>query len=339
VSCRNFTLATGVTYLIAGHALNRNCIFKTTNELSANERERFRILFSRVFKKDISYCEFDRKYMLTPLGYSYHGLMFSEDQLVGTYNIIPYLYNCFGTRMLFGLSTDMMVDKEYRGGPFSVIKMVYLVYEGLKRDNIGFVFGFPNDNAYQFTKRILKWNDIGELDFYTLPINIAALRPGLSWANAITKLCAGSFARMPRVQREVITKFNIQKVIDKCFEEHRYNGHYEVIDLPSGGRCIYRIYAEASGISTLYIIDVDPLTSKNFIDAVREIHAIADKHADLILYVGKLPFNPAGLIRIPRSKQPRRIMMCGKVLDSQLVDERVLKIENWNVNISNFDVR
>jgi hypothetical protein len=325
--------------MIAGHAVNRNCIFKTTKELSPNERDRFIKLFSRVFGKELSYCEFNRKYMLTPLAYSYHGLMFSEDQLIGAYNIIPYLYNCFGTRLLFGLSTDMMVDEEYRGGPFSVIKMVHLVYEGLKRDNIGFVFGFPNHNAYQFTKRILKWNDIGELDFYALPINIAALRPGLNWANSIARLCAGSFARMPRVQREIATNFNIQKVNDKGFEKHRYNSQYEVIYLPSGGRCIYRIYTEAGGISTLYIIDIDPLTSKNFIGAAREIHAIADKRADLILYVGKLPFNPAGLIRIPRSKQPRRIMMCGKVLDYQLVDERALKIENWNINISNFDVR
>lgn len=337
--CGDFALATGVTYMIAGHAVNKNCIFKTTNELSVNERDLFGKLFSSVFKKDISYCEFDRKYMLTPLGYSYHGLMFSEEQLVGTYNIIPYLYNYFGARILFGLSTDMMVNEEYRGGPFSVINMVNLVYEGLKRDNIGFIFGFPNDNAYQFTKRILKWNDIGELDFYALPINIAALKPGLSWVNAITRLCAGSFARMPRIQREIVTNFNIQKVSDKCFKEHRYNGQYKVIDLPSGGRCIYRIYAEAGGVSTLYIIDVDPLTSRNFVGAVREIHTIADKQADLILYVGKLPFNPSGLIRIPRSKQPRRIMMCGKVLDWQLVDERALKIENWNVNISNFDVR
>jgi len=325
--------------LVVGLAVNRNCVFKITSELSATEREQFRKLFSRVFKKDISSCEFDRKYMRTPLGYSHHGLMFSDDKLVGAYNIIPYCYDCFGVRMLFGLSTDMMVAKEQRGGPFNVIKMVHLVYEGVERDNVGFVFGFPNDNAYQFTKRILKWNDIGELDFYALPINIAALRPGLSWANAISRLCAGSFARIPRVQRQVRTVFNIQKVNDRCFEGHRYDGQYEVIDLPGGGRCLYRIYTEEGGVRTLYIIDIVPLTFKSFVGAVREVHTIADKHADLILYVGKLPFHHAGLIRIPRSKQPRRIMMCGKVLDSQLVDKRIFQIENWNVNVSNFDVR
>ena len=329
----------GDSDLVAGLAVNRNCIFKTTNELLTTEREQFRKLFSRVFRKDLSSREFDRKYMHTPLGYSYHGLMSSEDQLVGTYNIIPYWYDCFGVRILFGLSTDMMVAEEHRDGPFNVIKMVHLVYEALKRDDVGFVFGFPNKNAYQFTRRVLKWDDIGELDFYGLPINIAALRPKLSWANSITRLCAGGFARLLRVQREVRTNFNIQKVNGRYFEEHRYGDQYEVTDLSGGGKCLYRIYTEDGGVRTLYIIDVVPLTSKDFLEAVREIRAIADKHADLILYVGKLPFHPAGLIRIPRSKQPRRIMMCGKVLDCQSVDERVFKIDNWNVNISNFDVR
>ena len=325
--------------LSAGLALNRDCIFKTTNELSASEREQFRELFSHVFRKEISSREFNRKYVCTPLGYSYHGLMFSEEKLVGAYNIVPYWYDCFGVRMLFGLSTDMMVAEEHRGGPFNIVKMVHLVYEGLKRDNIGFVFGFPNNNAYQFTKRILKWNDIGELDFYALPINIAALKPGLSWANAFARLCAGSFARMPRVQREARTDFNVQKVNSRVFKEHRYDDQYEVINLPGGGKCLYRIYTEDGGVRTLYIIDIVPLTPKDFLGAMRKVHSIADKHADLILYVGKLPFRPSGLIRIPRSKQPRRIMMCGKVLDSESVDERVLHIENWNVNVSNFDVR
>lgn len=325
--------------LVAGLAVNRNCIFKTTNELSMIEREQFRELFSHVFRKEISPCEFERKYVRTSIGYSYHGFMFSKDQLVGTYNIIPYWYDCFGVRVLFGLSADMMVAEEHRSGPFNIIKMVHMVYEGLKRDNIGFVFGFPNDNAYRFTKRILKWNDIGELDFFALPINIAALRPGLSWVNAIARLCAGSFARIPRVQREVRTNFNVQKVNGGDFEKHRYDDQYEVIDLPGGGKCLYRIYTEDGGVKTLYIIDVVPMTPKDFLGAMREVYSIADKHADLILYVGKLPFHPAGLIRVPRSKQPRRIMMCGKVLDSQSVDERVLHIENWNVNVSNFDVR
>ena len=325
--------------MVTGIALSRNCIFKTTNELSIMEREQFRELFSCVFGKEMSPCEFERKYVCTPLGYSYHGFMFSEGQLVGTYNIIPYWYDYFGARMLFGLSTDTMVAREHRGGPFNLIKMAHLVYEGLRRDKICFVFGFPNNNAYQFTKCILKWNDIGELDFYAFPINISALWPGLSWANSIARLFAGSLTWIRGVRREVRANFDIQKVGDKSFEEHRYNDRYEVMDLSGGGRCIYRIYTEEDGVRTLYIIDIVPLTSEGFLGAMRKVRAIAGKQADLILYVGKLPFYPAGLIRIPRSKQPRRIMMCGKVLDPQVVDERVLRIENWNVNVSNFDVR
>ena len=314
-------------------------VFKKTNQFSLEEQKLFCKLFSQVFQKDMSIQQFNRKYLHTPLGYSHHGLMFAEGTIVGAYNLIPYRYRCFGAERLFGLSVDLMIAKEYRVGPFSVVEIAKLACDGAKQDGIDFLIGFPNENSYQLTKRLLKWRDIGELDFYILPINIGIVKPKLRFLNPLSRAFMRIFIHLPRVHRCVTPDFNIEKVYDKCFEEHRYNEQHEVIDFPDGGRCFYRIYLDEGSVRTLYIIDVVPLTSKNFIQAVREVYTIANKRADLILYVGKLAFHPTGLIRIPRSKQPRRIMMCGKLLSNQLMNEHVFAVENWNINISNFDVR
>ena len=76
-----------------------------------------------------------------------------------------------------------------------------------------------------------------------------------------------------------------------------------------------------------------------FIEAVRKAYRQSARSADIVLYVGKLPFVPQFLFRLPTSKRPRRVRMCGRVLLPNTVDDRVFEIANWNINLSNFDVR
>ena len=317
----------------------QNFVFKTTNEFSLEEQTQFLSLFARTFPRAISREEFHRKYLCTPLGYSHHGLMFVEGKLAGAYNLVPYAYNCFGARRLFGLSVDAMVAREHRGGPFSLAKMGALACAGAQRDGVCFVFGFPNDNAYRVTKHVLQWKDIGELDFYVLPVHIGSLRPSLAWANAFSRWCAGGFVHLPGWRSRRSPDFGVEKVRDERFERHRYNGEHEVIDLGEGEKCVFRTCLEQQQVRATYIIDVVPLTAACFARSVRAVFARTAKHTDLLLYVGRLPFRAAGLLKVPPEKRPRRIMMCGKILDRQCVDDAVLQITNWNLNISNFDVR
>jgi hypothetical protein len=55
--------------------------------------------------------------------------------------------------------------------------------------------------------------------------------------------------------------------------------------------------------------------------------------------VGRLPFSPRPLLRVPAFMKPRRVYLCGKLLSPGALDDRVFNLDNWNVNISNFDVR
>jgi len=262
-----------------------------------------------------------------------------DNQIVGAYNVIPYLYRYFGKEVLFGLSVDTMIDKEYSRRPFSLYEMATLVYEAMIRDGVTFVFGFPNDTAYKPVKRLLQWRDIGELDFYMLPLNIGSIMPRLSFVNHVSRTLAAAFVCLPRFRHKVESKYNVEKMLNESFESHRYDDQYVTSYIRGGGKTVHRICTEKQKVRVLYIIDVSPLTGSCFDAAIRELCSHYAKLADIILYVGKLPFAPRLLLRVPESKKPRNIHMCGRLLEHGVVDNRVFEINNWNVNISNFDVR
>ncbi len=312
---------------------------KRTCDLSLQECDQFCELFRRVFRKSMDRNAFDRKYRKTPIGYSHHGLMMVKGQIVGAYSLIPYQYRCFGRECLFGLSVDAMIDERHRRGPFNLLRMAQLACEEAARDGVVFVFGFPNDQAYAFVRRVLRWTGLGELDFYVLPIRIGAVRPLLAWANALSRFISIVWIRLPRWSRAGPSRFPVEKICDEGFRRHRYGEQHGAIALKAGGEATYCIHEEDDGVRVLYIVDVTPLKADAFAEAVRKLHGVAMLRADLILYVGRLPFAPRGLIRVPLSMCPRPIRMCGKILDPRGVDERVLQMENWNINISNFDVR
>lgn len=313
---------------------------KRTDQLEEYEKTQFLQLFSLVFSKSMTVSQFERKYLCTPSGYSYHGLMWANHTLVGAYNTIPYHYSCFGESVTFCLSVDTMVDQRYRRlHPLALLKMANSVVDLMRQDGMCFVFGSPNDNAYTYTTKVLKWHSMGELDFYVLPRNLGAVIPKLRWLNFLSRACAGALVRLPSRKSHTEPKYPVEKKRDSLFAEHRYDSSYGFVDLDCGSECTYKIYNENFGVRALYLIDVHPLTPATFDNAIERVYAKCAHAFDIMLYVGKLPFVPTRMIRVPESKRPRRIQMCGRILDPQVVDERILQIENWNINISNLDVR
>ena len=313
---------------------------KRTDQLKEHEKAQFLHLFSLVFSKSMTVSQFNRKYLRTPFGYSYHGLMKANNAVVGAYNTIPYNYDFFGESVTFCLSVDTMVDQQYRCRyPLALLKMANSVFDLMRQDGICFIFGSPNDNAYTYTTKVLKWSGMGELDFYVLPRNLGAVIPQLRWLNFLSRVCVGALVRLPARKCRTEPKYSVEKKRDRQFAEHRYDSSYGFVDLDGGGKYTYKIYCEDFGVRALYLIDVHPLTPAAFDNSIESVYAKCSHAFDIMLYVGKLPFVPTRMIRVPESRRPRRIQLCGRILDPQIVDERILQIENWNINISNLDVR
>ena len=60
---------------------------------------------------------------------------------------------------------------------------------------------------------------------------------------------------------------------------------------------------------------------------------------DLIIYIGDLKSTPCNLIRIPDRFIKENNIFSGKILNKELIDEKIYNNKNWNVNSSNFDYK
>jgi hypothetical protein len=337
-SCSSQLMQTALDKNHSKCKLNTRAVFKTTDQLTESEQEQMRDLFLRVFDKKMTKSTFERKFFYTPRGYSYHSLMLHEEVIVGAFSAVPGRYKFFGQEEIFSLSVDTMIDAKYRGaGP--LVKMANRLHQSLISDGIPFIFGFPNEQFYPIQKRFLKYGDIGELDYYALPLNIGSVIHKLKLFNSLSQNFCRLTARLCRIPKNSETKYEIAKVIDKQFLQHRYDESYSRICLADGADCIFKVYEEKGGIRTLYIIDVVPLNSGSLTRAVKQICRTAVNAVDIIIYVGKLSSRPAGLWKVPDSKKPRKVRMTGKILIPDAIDSSVFNIDNWCVNISDFDVR
>jgi hypothetical protein len=232
-----------------------------------------------------------------------------------------------------------MIHPNWKGGCFNVKHMADLVYLALMEDDIPLVFAFPNNNVFDYRLKILKWVHLGDLDYYVLPLRLGTFRPALGWLDLAVRLAAACFLRLPRRPRSAPNRGAIRKVDNASFRAHRYGDAVQRLGLPGGATCFLRTHTEEGGVRAAYILDVDPLTETAFRDAVKAAYQAVKDNADLILYVGKPAFKPQGLIRLPRQKEPKPIRMCCKILLPDRIDRRVLDFSEWELNISNFDVR
>lgn len=318
-----------------------NIFVKKTSELSIDEKVQIATLFNRVFSKNESTEDFFSKYYWTHPEGAYHSLLKVNEYVVGCYSVIPYEYKFFDCDVTFGLSVDTMIDEDYRGSPFNLKKMAAAVYDKLLLDGVSFVFGFPNDNIYLVRKKLLKWVDVGLLDFYILPIRIGQLKAGLKFANWATRFLAYLMVRYAQLASNKAAtqpnyKIQMSDANAEYFISSRYARDYKVVK-DEAGYFVYRIYSEHDA-QVAYIVDVQPFKQDRFERAVNTIHE-NEKHIDAIMYVGKLPFHVRNLIKAPSKYAPKEIRMSGRILDGSKVDERVFVMSNWQVGLANFDVR
>jgi len=317
-----------------------NLTTKQTDKLAKSEIMQICNLFEDVFKKKISSKDFINKFSNNIKNYSYHSFLLNDnDEIVGCYSVIPYEYNYFGKKVLFGLSVDTMIKEEYRGSPFTLKKLANEVYLEMKKDGVSFVFGFPNDNVYLVRKKILKWKDIGKLKYYILPINIGVIKNKFQYFNLLSRVYARVVNKLVISELNIMNQNNkpIEKISDENHIQNRYNDSYN-IEIRDTGFFVYKIYVE-DDVRTAFIIDVYPLTKAAIEFSTKSIYEKEQDNIDVILYIGQLDFNLKNLIEVPSKYEPKIVHMSGKILDETKVDDKVYNINNWNVNLSNYDVR
>ena len=314
-------------------------LVKKTFELHDEEIVAIYTLFDEVFGQKRDVATFRENYSNTPLGYSYHSILLSDDgETIGFHSCMPFYYRKNGEQFMAALGIDSMVKKEHRDF-FNFHDMIVQCQKRLKEDGCVLRIGFPNDNSYPVLKKGLKYHDIGKLTTYCMIRNIGVVKHGLSGLNFLSRglsrlqyLC--SFLSVGNKQ------YNFKYHKDRLtFDKVRYKwfgGHYERASVKES-TFVYKIELY-NGVEAAFLLDVYPLSKSAFESAVRYIYRKERKKVDIIIYVGALPFTPIGLITVPHRYEPKHFNFTCKPLVKDYFDDSLYDIRNWEVNLSSYDL-
>lgn len=315
-------------------------ITKKTTELTEIEQSQIVSLFEEVFQRKNTIGNMLNYYTSNYLGYSFHTLIKQDDKIVGSNSMVPIIYYLDGQKIPCVNSGGTMISKSCRGieNFYDMIKESYRYSE-----DFGFkaVIGFPNDNSYPLFKGIRMMKDIGKLHIYVLPFKIGGIKKKLRILNPISLL----FSQIWLVLSSYLASsnsaaFKNQKDLES-FEAFRYKRSipniYEEIDL--GGGIVHYAVTEYESVRTAFIVDITNKSEEMFCRASRQIWKRDKNRIDLILYVGNLPFKYHGLIEVPRKYEPKAFNFTGHIFDESIIDKNVFfDLNNWDVNLSNFDL-
>jgi hypothetical protein len=85
--------------------------------------------------------------------------------------------------------------------------------------------------------------------------------------------------------------------------------------------------------------EVSPVAQSRSLKAIRYIVKKHHKEFDILLYVGHLSFRFHGLIQVPKRLTPKNFHFTGEILRKDDIDnDFVFNINNWDVNLSNYDL-
>ena len=316
------------------------CEFCTTDDFTEKDIFSFCALFDSAFHKTFAPAYFKVKYGGSCYGHSYHVLVRDvEHNIVAAYNVIPLEFMLGERRCVFGLSVDTMVHPNHRKDIMCLAKMAKAMEIKLQEKGIPFIFGFPNDNAIDYLKKVVRWKEIGELDYYVLPLAPSMFFSLPKWIDSIWKALLRVGLMMPRNWWPSRVVSPLIRRIRSSEPEWYVLAPMRRIDRVGEGN--WRVTAEAreeNGFLISYLVDVCPSSGNALSKALRGLLK-SQSRADLIAFIGVIPFRPGWMVRMPKNQIPKRFRLLGKMVIDDPMASSIWELSNWEINLATFDVR
>ena len=320
-------------------------LVKKTYELKEDEILELNELYNKVFgyyiKTPRNREDFITKFTSNEKKYSFHGLMKKNNKIIGSYPVIPNKFKYFDKNLYFGLVVDTVIDKNYQGNLDNLMKLNNLVYDSLRKEKIYFVYGIANKRYYQIIKRLLQYKDICALNFFAKPVRIRK-RP----------LFAGVFNLIIFSLNFIINTFSKNQdstIIKKNIFQNKFEGSNEDFENFNNVKIVsnekfkfaYKVNIERKfniDLRNLYIFAIHPL-SKNNISKVVNYCTKNFEDVELIFYPKNGIEKSSNLFNLSSFFFKDKTIVSGKILENSIIDNRIFNNENWNLNLSNFDIK
>ncbi len=313
------------------------CFYKTT-DLSTSKFEQIVSNFNLVFNRNVEFEYFKRTYCQTNLGFSFHSTVEDNNLIGGVFTVIPYEYLVNEKKVLIGLAVGTYIIPTFRKDPYLLRQMFEVMENNLKAYNIDFIIAIPNDNVYTYWKSVVKWKDIGNLNYYIHPINLHTLFKNrfLVPFNRLISFTLNSIIFIRKFLSNNFFEKSIRIYRDDSFLNTRLYSYNKVTS--KNFSYYYKIYNE-DGVRSAYIIYFFPRKISILEKCVKNLTIQRKNDIDLILYIGNLKYSPLNMIKVPSKYEPKHIHFTGRELNSKLFPDYFLDIKNWEIDLLNFDVR
>lgn len=314
-------------------------IVKKTYEVSDEEIISMYKLYEGVFHQKHDVNHFREMFNNSSLGYSYHSFLLNDtNDIVGFHSCVPFYYLKGEDKFLAALGINSMVHPDYRDF-FNFREMFLACQEYTKKDGCKLRIGFPNDNSYPILIKGFKHKKVGDLHTYVLPIKVGGIKKKLKTLNIASQLYSFLQINISRLNKSTFTYTAKYRKERESFDSVRYQwfgGNYRIIE-KNNFKFVYKV-DKHEGIDVAFLLDVYPLNGKNFDSAVRHVYSLEKKKIDMIMYVGNLQFKSWSLLKVPLKYAPKNFRFTVFPLDKKYFDSTILDINNWELNLSNYDL-
>lgn len=318
---------------------------KRTYELDGNEIAELNDLYNKVFKNYIkalrNYEDFMNKFTNNTKKYSFHGLMKKNNKVIGSYSVIPNKFRYFDRDLFFGLGINTMIDQNYRGNLDNLLKLNNLVYDKLKKEKIYFVFGVIDKKYYKIKKKLLLYEDICVLNYFIKPIKFKKKNMIITLLNIVLSLFNFIINIFTLKQNSTIIKKNIFQIRFDNEQKNFENFHNVKIVSNEKFKFAYKISIESkfgANIRILYIFEIYQMSKKNISEVINYCTKNF-KDIELIAYVNNGNEKSSNLWKVPNFFLKNKTIVSGKILDNTIIDKNIFDSRNWNLNLSNFEIK
>lgn len=301
--------------------------------------------FSQSFDREKDKQEFLKYYQRNEFGYSYHAVARdSNNKIYGYTSVVPHYYTIDGETVKMGLSGGSFVLEEYRSDIFIFKKMYGKLKESCSSDNLIGIVGVPNSNSFQYTVKILKKTHLRDLNYYVLPVaphsslnNNAIIKKGLLF---IARLFSGTNKLVSRFFNFKGEEKSVKLSESESFLNSRLDEKYVNL-IHDGMSGAYRMYNE-EGRNVAYIMRFSENGRRTYRALSYLVHEIIKcENPDLVFYIGTINLRQFLLFKVPKRFEPKKLPLTITLLDNctDKFKESLLKADEWDFSLINFDVR
>lgn len=323
-------------------------VVKKTYDVTKSEWEQIAAGFNEEFDSEKTTQELIAFYSASFCGYSYHGLRFADSgELIGYSTVMPYKYSDReGPEFLVGLSGGSFVKKSYRKDIFVLSDVYKALRASCKQDGFVVILGVPNQNAFQYLIKLLRFKFLYNLAYYVLPLSPKSLikrdlPTAIRW---IWKTLIRCYIKLIEFTAYIYNPIAKSSRFAVSFTEEsfarRFSEKYNTV-IHGEYKFTYRL-CEEKGLQTAYLFEFSRSGQRSLRALTQSVYHIASNDAvDLILFVGKLEMKQCLLFKIPQSLQPKILPLTIDVLveKSHPSYESFIQPSLWDFGLLNLDVR